>query len=239
MTITAGKVESRTLNEQIKAAPDSEVVIEQCFGQRFIGAGMSGRTVTIHGTPGNAMGAYLDGATIMVNGNAQDAVGDTMNDGTIVIKGSAGDALGYGMRGGKIFVLGDSGYRTGIHMKAYQDKIPVIVIGGQAGSFLGEYQAGGLLIVLGLGIDDVPVGNFAGTGMHGGKIFIRTNHELAGLPKQVTENIASAEELQEIKPLLDEFAGYFGLNADKLIKDRFYVLNPNAKNPYKQLYTSH
>jgi glutamate synthase domain-containing protein 3 len=239
MTITAGKVESRTLNEQIKAAPESEVVVEKCYGQRFIGAGMNGKTITINGTPGNAMGAYLDGGTIKVNGNVQDAVGDTMNDGTIVIKGSAGDALGYAMRGGKIFVQGDSGYRTGIHMKAYKDKIPAIVIGGQAGSFLGEYQAGGILIVLGLNIDEVPVGNFAGTGMHGGKIFIRTNHELQGLPKQVTEDIATSEDMQEIKPLLDEFAEHFGVNADKLMKDRFYVLNPNAKNPYKQLYTSH
>jgi glutamate synthase domain-containing protein 3 len=239
MTITAGKIESRALNEQVKAAKGKKITIEQCFGQRFIGAGMSGRTITINGTPGNAMGAYLDGATINVNGNVQDAVGDTMNDGTIVIKGSAGDALGYAMRGGKIFVQGDSGYRTGIHMKAYQDKVPAIVIGGRAGSFLGEYQAGGILIVLGLGVDDVPVGNFAGTGMHGGKIFIRTNHELQGLPKQVTENVATAEDLQEIKPLLEEFAKHFEVNAEKLIKDRFYVLNPNAKNPYKQLYTSH
>mgnify|MGYP002508793462 CR=1 FL=1 len=58
---------------------------------------------------------------------------------------------GYAMRGGKIFVKGNAGYRAGIHMKAYEEKKPVMVIGGTAGSFLGEYQAGGVIVVLGLG----------------------------------------------------------------------------------------
>lgn len=58
-----------------------------------------------------------------------------MNDGRIVVHGDAGDAVGYAMRGGEIYVEGSAGYRAGIHMKAYQDKKPVIVIGGKAGSF--------------------------------------------------------------------------------------------------------
>jgi len=141
------------------------------------------------------------------------------------------------MRGGKIFVRDDSGYRTGIHMKEYKDKKPVIVIGGRVGSFLGEYLAGGLIAVLGIGAEDVPVGNFTGTGMHGGRIFIRTERELSGLPEQVTELIASDEDLAEIKPHICEFAACFGMDAQALTDSRFYVLKPNALNPYKQLYT--
>jgi glutamate synthase domain-containing protein 3 len=142
------------------------------------------------------------------------------------------------MRGGAIFVKGNAGYRTGIHMKEYKDKIPVIVIGGKVGSFLGEYLAGGLIVVLGIGTSDVPVGNFTGTGMHGGRIFIRTKTDLAALPAQVTAEKATKDDLQEIKPYISEFAGFFNMDAEHLVKEKFYVLKPNAKNPYKQLYTA-
>jgi glutamate synthase domain-containing protein 3 len=237
MNITARDIDFRALNEQIRAA-DGEICIDECYGQRFIGSGAKQKKIVINGTPGNALGAYLDGAVIEVNGNAQDAVGDTMNDGKIVIHGNAGDALGYAMRGGAIFVKGDAGYRTGIHMKEYKEKRPVIVIGGKVGSFLGEYLAGGLIVVLGIGSKNVPVGNFTGTGMHGGRIFIRTNGELVALPAQVIAEIASDEDLQEIKPYISEFASFFNMDAQQLAGDRFYILKPNAKNPYKQLYTT-
>lgn len=237
MKISARDLDFKKLNELVKAA-DGDVLIEDCCGQRFIGSGFKDRNITIHGTPGNALGAYLDGAVIEVQGNAQDATGDTMNGGKIIIHGNAGDALGYAMRGGSIFVRGDAGYRTGIHMKQYKDKKPVIIVGGKVGSFLGEYLAGGLIIVLGIGCDDVPVGNFTGTGMHGGRMFIRTKKKLTGLPSQVTAEIATDEDKSEILPHLTEFAEIFGLDAGKLAKDRYYVLKPNAKNPYKQLYTA-
>ena len=235
MNISAKRLDFKELNERIKAAAE-DVRVDDCFGQRFLGCGMKGKTLSIHGTPGNALGAYLDGGIIEIHGNAQDAVGDTMNDGRIIVHGNAGDALGYAMRGGGIFVRGNAGYRTGIHMKEYKDKKPAIVIGGTVGSFLGEYLAGGLIVVLGIGAEDVPVGNFTGTGMHGGKIFIRTNKELTNLPAQVIAEIASEDDLREIAPLLAEFAGYFCRDAMELTKDRFYVLKPNTKNPYKQLY---
>jgi len=237
MIISAKNLNFRELNQKIRDA-DEDVCINDCYGQRFICSGQKEKTLTINGTPGNALGSYLGGGIITVSGNAQDAVGDTMNDGRIIIHGSAGDALGYAMRGGSIFVKGDTGYRTGIHMKEYKDKKPVIIIGGKVGSFLGEYLAGGLIVVLGLDLEDTPVGNFTGTGMHGGRIYIRTKKKLTNLPAQVTEKIASKDDLIEIKPYIDEFAGYFGMDSEALIQDRFYVLSPNAKNPYKQLYTA-
>jgi glutamate synthase domain-containing protein 3 len=236
MNISAENIDFKLLNEQIKSATD-DVRIDDCYGQRFIGSGLSGKSITINGTPGNALGAYLNGGTIHVNGNAQDAVGDTMNDGRIVIHGNAGDALGYAMRGGGIFVRGNAGYRTGIHMKEYKEKKPAIIIGGKVGSFLGEYLAGGVIVVLGIDSEDVPVGNFTGTGMHGGSIFIRTDKDLANLPAQVTAKVATETNKKEIIPHITEFAGYFGMDANEFIKDRFMILKPNAKNPYKQLYT--
>ncbi len=236
MNISARHLDFRELNQKVRGSTE-DVCISDCYGQRFIGSGLKGRKITIHGTPGNALGAYLDGGEIHVHGNAQDAVGDTMNDGKVIIHGNAGDALGYAMRGGCIYVRGNAGYRTGIHMKEYRDKKPVIVVGGKAGSFLGEYLAGGLIVVLGIGCENVPVGNFTGTGMHGGKIFIRTDKNLTGLPPQVTAEIASGDHLREIAPYISDFARYFGIDAEALANDRFYILTPNAKNPYKQLYT--
>ncbi len=242
MKLNAMNVDYKDLNAAIKTA-DDDCFIDNCFGQRFIGAGLNssdsgGKNITINGTPGNALGAYLNGAVITVNGNAQDAVGDTMNDGKIIIDGNAGDALGYAMRGGKIFVRGNAGYRTGIHMKEYKEKRPVIIVGGKVGSFLGEYLAGGLIVVLGLDSDVIPVGNFTGTGMHGGSIFIRCKNELTGLPAQVTAEIASDEDLEEIKPELLEYADSFNMNMSDLLLGQFYKLKANAKNPYKQLYTA-
>jgi len=239
MHISALDFDFRELNERVRAAPPGGIRIDDCCGHRFVGGGLQEKTITVHGTPGNALGAYLDGGTIEVFGNAQDAVGDTMNDGRIVIHGNAGDALGYAMRGGGIYVRGDAGYRTGIHMKEYKDKVPAIVIGGKVGSFLGEYLAGGLIVVLGLGTDGdavSPVGNFPGTGMHGGKIFIRTESEPEGLPSQVSAEPASEGDLREIAAHLAEFATCFGMDAQSIAGDRFWVLKPNAKNPYRQLY---
>jgi len=237
MNISAQNLDFRELNTQIKMAREN-VRIANCCGQRFIGCGLHGKAITIQGTPGNALGAYLDGATIEVQGNVQDAVGDTMNDGKIVVHGNAGDALGYAMRGGSIFVRGNAGYRTGIHMKQYKDKKPAIVVGGSAGSFLGEYLAGGFIIVLGMDTDKMPVGNFTGTGMHGGKVFVRTNCEISNLPAQVVAEIATHTDLAEISPLLSEFSACFGIDAEALMRDRFYLFKPNAKNPYKQLYVA-
>ena len=221
----------RKLNEQVRACADREVVLENCIGQRYIGSGLSGKHLEIYGTPGNALGAYLDGATITVHGNAQDATGDTMNDGTIYVHGAIGDAAGYAMRGGKIMVEGNAGYRAGIHMKAYKEKLPVLVIGGSAGSFLGEYQAGGIIIVLGIGARQVPVGNFCSTGMHGGKIFIRSAEPVKNLPPQVEIRRAEKEDLQEIEPYLSEFCQEFDKDQNKLMQEDFWVLSSNTNNP--------
>ena len=174
---------------------------EFAIGQRYIGAGAGSGEIAVHQVPGNALGAYLDGASIQVYCNAQDATGDTMNDGEIVIHGSSGDATGYAMRGGAIYIEKDAGYRCGIHMKEYGAKVPSIVIGGRCGSFLGEYQAGGVILVLGIGWEDrSPVGNFCGTGMHGGRIYLRTTHLPPDLPAQVAASEAGEEDLRRIEP---------------------------------------
>lgn len=209
------------------------------LGQRYIGCGAASGRIELHEVPGNALGAYLDGGEIELFCSAQDATGDTMNAGEITVHGSAGDATGYAMRGGAIYVQGGAGYRCGIHMKEYREKVPVIVIGGRCGSFLGEYQAGGVILVLGIGSEDQPpVGNFCGTGMHGGKIYLRTEHLPPDLPGQVTAGEAGPEDMARIVPLVERYCEKFGADREALLSSHYYVLSPNTKNPYKQLYVN-
>ena len=211
---------------------------QDCLGERYIACGKSAGHYALRGTPGNALGAYLDGATIELAGNAQDATGDTMNGGSITIHGGTGDAVGYAMRGGSIYVRDNAGYRAGIHMKAYEDTVPVLVIGGRAGSFLGEYQAGGMIIVLGLGCEKetAPVGYFCGTGMHGGRIYLRSNVLPKDLPEQVCAKKAEAEDMALIEGYLQTFCEKFGMDRERDLSGNYFVLTPNAANPYKTLY---
>ena len=73
MNINAQNLDYYQLNQAIRRA-EGPVVIDHCLGQRFIGTALgAGRSLTIHGVPGNAMGAYLDGGSIEVFGDVQEA----------------------------------------------------------------------------------------------------------------------------------------------------------------------
>ncbi|MBQ8515086.1 MAG: glutamate synthase [Ruminococcus sp.] len=238
MLIDVSSLDYKTLNDLLRETKE-DCILSGCCGQRFIAAGMSERSITIDGVPGNALGAYLNGASITVRANTQDAVGDTMNEGEIIIHGNIGDAAGYAMRGGKIYVKGNAGYRAGIHMKQYKEKIPVLVIGGTAGSFLGEYQAGGVIVVLGLESNGQRiVGNFPCTGMHGGKMFLRGDCSHIEFPCQVTARAAAAEDIEEIRKYVSEYCARFGYDTEEVMHAPFTVVTPDSKNPYKQMYVA-
>ena len=238
MLLDATDLDYAALNEEIKHCGE-KVQICNCLGQRFIGAGLSGKDITVSGIPGNALGAYLNGAEITVHGNAQDAVGDTMNAGKIVIHGNIGDAAGYAMRGGEIFVQGNAGYRAGIHMKEYGEKVPVLVIGGCAGSFLGEYQAGGIIMVLGLNRGEKQiVHNFPCTGMHGGKLILRGDCAGVTFPGQVSTRTPTDEDFILIRKYVTEYCGLFGADLEEVLRSPFTVVTPDSANPYKQMYVA-
>jgi len=238
VVLNAKDLDYKTINDSLRGIK-GKCRLTGCLGQRFIAAGMSEPNITIEGVPGNALGAYLNGAEIVVNGNAQDAVGDTMNAGCIVVHGNIGDAAGYAMRGGKIFVKGCAGYRAGIHMKAYQEKKPLMVIGGTAGSFLGEYQAGGVIVVLGLNPGSRKIVNFFPcTGMHGGKIFLRCECGEIRFPRQVTARPAEGADLEELRGYVAEYCEKFGCDLDAIMDAPFTLVTPDSKNPYKQMYVA-
>ena len=65
-TVQAGLTYYKQVNEQIRAAQDSEITVENVIGQRYIGCGSSGKTITVYGTPGNGLGQYLNGSKLEV-----------------------------------------------------------------------------------------------------------------------------------------------------------------------------
>ena len=234
-----GTAHFQEANQRVREALDDADVVElgSVFAQRYLGCGMkAGKSLEIHGTPGNDMACYMDGGEIEVFGNAQDQIGNTMNDGRIVIHGRCGDAAGYGMRGGSIFVRDDCGWRVGIHMKEYQDKRPLIVIGGDAGSFLGEYMAGGVIVLMG------TPGPYLASGMHGGVIYLRErpdDRQIAeGLVLEpVDESDADAEELSSI---LDEHGRMFAGEREPCRPDvhGWWRLKPRSSRPYESMYSN-
>ena len=50
-TVQAGLTYYKQLNEQIRAAQDSEITVENVIGQRYIGCGSSGKTITAAAPP--------------------------------------------------------------------------------------------------------------------------------------------------------------------------------------------
>lgn len=242
VSIDASNLHYKILNEKIRSLIQdgyNEVFVKGVCGQRYIGAGIQGTSLKIilEGVPGNDLGVFMDGPEIIVMDNTQDGVGNTMNSGRIVIHGNAGDITGHSMRGGEIFVKGDVGYRVGIHMKEYKDMHPVIVVGGSAGNFLGEYMAGGMIILLGM-TDRRDIGDYIGTGMHGGVIYLRENLKITSslLGKEVKIFEANSQDMEKLKPYIKSFASYYELNEQEIINSKFYKIIPITHRPYGKIY---
>lgn len=225
----------RQLNEQVREiAENGEKAIElvNVNGHRYIGAGLKkGVSIDVFGIPGNDLAAFLNGATIHIHNGAQDGVANTMNDGSVVIDGDAGDVLGYGMRGGEVYVKGDVGYRVGIHMKSDKHRSPVIVAGGRAGDFLGEYMAGGTLVVLGLEEDTKPLmGDYCGTGIHGGTIYLRGEIDKSHIAtRDATLREADETDLEKVKPYIAKFCERFGYTMEQVMAEKLWVVAPNRR----------
>ncbi|MDA4130166.1 MAG: hypothetical protein OK457_05310 [Thaumarchaeota archaeon] len=181
------------INSKIQQAYSSgkeKISFDNLSGQRYIGIGFTARKdsarfrIELSGFPGNCLANLNDGAHFEVFGNVSDDLGDTMHSGKIVIHGSARDVVGQALQGGEIFVRGSVGNRAAIQMREYKNHRPFLVVGEMADDYLGEYMAGGVVVVLNLSGEARSVGNYIGTGMVGGRIYIRGRVDEAqiGLP---------------------------------------------------------
>jgi glutamate synthase domain-containing protein 3 len=242
--IDATGVYYRQLNEAVREAfadGAKTVRLDNVNGQRYIGTGVTGKDlrIEVHGCPGNDMAMFMSGPTLEVFGNAQDGVGNTMNDGRVIVHGDAGDVLGYGMRGGRVYIKGDVGYRVGIHMKAYEDLVPIMVCGGKARDFFGEYMAGGILVLLGMNtqFEEQPlVGSFCGTGMHGGAIFLRGTVEPWQVGKECGIFTADEDDMKRLTPIIEDYCAAFGMDAAEVLSEPLTKLTPASHRPYGKLY---
>lgn len=240
MIIDSKHLTHRQLNEKIrKVAKEGEkkLIIKNVNGQRYIASGLKANVkIEIHGVAGNDLGSFMSGPEINVFGNAQDCIANTMDVGKIAVHGSVGDILGYGMRGGKVFIKGDAGYRAGIHIKSYKEMVPVIVIGGSVRDFFAEYMAGGVMILLGLSGDKNIAGNFIGTGMHGGTLFIRGKTAKSQLGREVEIVNFDVADHEILKKHIYEFCGIFKIKPQKILSQKFTKIQSIHHRPYGTIY---
>jgi glutamate synthase domain-containing protein 3 len=231
----------RDLNERIRQLVEKgekHIELTNVCGHKFIGDALKGDVkIDVYGIPGNDLAAFMDGPEIEVHANGQDGIGNTMNSGKVIIHGHAGDVIGYAMRGGKIFIKGDVGYRVGIHMKSYKDNVPYIVIGGTACNFFGEYMAGGVMVLLGMGNDGHPVaGDYVGTGMHGGVIYVRGDVADRNLGREVKKMELDEADKQRLAGLVKEYCDHFGCDYKEVMSSKFIKLAPKSHRPYGNMY---
>jgi glutamate synthase domain-containing protein 3 len=124
---------------------------------------------------------------------------------------------------------------VGIHMKAFKEFFPVVIVGGGARDFLGEYMAGGLLVVLGMNGGEVA-GDFIGTGMHGGQMFLRGEVDPRRLGREVKIGEVTGEDTKLLKKHVGDFCAYFGFDLDKIFKKPFTKIYPYSHRPYGTIY---
>ena len=232
----------RELNEKIRsciASGSERIVLKGVTGQRYIASAANEPRlkIDIYGTPGNDLGAFLNGGTIEVFGNAQDVTGNTMNDGRIIVHGNSWDITGLAARGGTMLIRGNSGYRVGIHMKEVNGRGPRLVIGGSVHDYLGEYMAGGSIAVLGMGVDkDVsPVGLSVGTGMHGGRIFVKGKVEEHQLGTAAHLLPITDDDWKELLSMIEEFEQAFAVKPSRS-REEYVKVGPLDSRPFRGHY---
>src|SRR5208337_3333421 len=84
-------------------------------------------------------------------------------------------------------VRGTVGNRAAIQMREYEKHRPFLVVGETADDYLGEYMAGGVVVVLNLSESERAARNYIGTGMVGGRIYIRgkiTEEQVGLIPQR-------------------------------------------------------
>ncbi len=194
-TIDAANLSSRELNQAILNLIKEGVKrlkVLNVNGQRYIGLNLAGLAcedveVTLTGYVGNCLANLNSSVSFTVYGNCGDDLADTMHGGRVVVHGDARDVVAQALQGGVVYVKGNVGNRAGIQMREYLHRRPYLVIGGYADDYLGEYLAGGVIIILGIKWAKKSVGNYVGSGMVGGRIYIRDKVELSKIGVQPPE----------------------------------------------------
>jgi glutamate synthase domain-containing protein 3 len=122
-------------------------------------------------------------------------------------------------------------------MKSYREQVPVIVVGGRAGDFFGEYMAGGVMVLLGRGGPDRPlVGDYLGTGMHGGTIYVYGEVAESQMGSEVRCFDLEDSDREFLDGILAEFASDLQTDLSDIGTDAFLKLRPFSHRPYGNMY---
>ena len=49
---------------------------------------------------------------------------------------------------------------------------------------------------------------------------------------------ATADDMAEIMPFIKNYCEYFNFDVDELTSEKFTVITPDSKKPYKQMYVA-
>ncbi len=193
VTIDAGELATREINDRIRAAIDDgavEIGVTNPAGRHNLAVALEGEvTITFEGTVGYFVGALGMGPRIVVNGNAGWSVGADIMAGGVHVHGNAGSSVGASIRGGLIVVDGDVGARAGIALKG-----GAVVIGGNAGYMTGFMMQTGTLVIGG------NAGEGLGDSMYTGDIFV--GGDIASLGADAVVRDPTDDELAMLKDLL-------------------------------------
>ncbi|EHP68835.1 MAG: glutamate synthase [Metallosphaera yellowstonensis] len=234
--VDASKVGYKDLNREImKYAGKGEVKVVNVMGHRFVGITFprAGLRVKLYGVVGNALANLNENNEFLVYGNVADDCCDTMHGGRVVITGDARDVLAQTLQGGEVFVGGNAGNRVGIQMREYGFKRPYLVIGGRVDDYLGEYMAGGVIVVLGLRNRGEKTGYYVGTGMVGGRIFVRgkVDPSRVGMQPNRTEMLRLLKALA-LEGMIEDYKKYESLSYLEVMDK----LEGEAKNYARRLF---
>ena len=107
-------------------------------------------------------------------------------------------------------------------------------------------MAGGILVVLGLranadagtGLPSAKelVGDFVGTGMHGGCIYIRGEIDPRLLGKEVKMSPLDKTDRESLRAHIADFCTLFSLDIEKVLDHPFVKLYPYTHRPYGRIY---
>ena len=79
---------------------------------------------------------------------------------------------------------------------------------------------------------------FPCTGMHGGKMYLRSLCEHVVFPKQVTASPATEDDLLELRTYIKEYCTLFNLDIEEILSSPFTVVTPASNNPYTRMYVA-
>jgi glutamate synthase domain-containing protein 3 len=92
------------------------------------------------------------------------------------------------------------------------------------------------MVVLGINKDGQFLGDYLGSGMHGGVIYIRGDVDDSLLGRDVIKAKPDAQDDTIINKLVTEYCTLFGYDFKEVMSKPFIKLTPRSHRPYGNLY---